>query len=233
MKNSEEQFKSRAQELANYSEEEEKAHLAWLLGEAQELYAANKKKWKWAREFMGSINDQAQKRSLSEKQLYWVAKIEAQIKNAPQEQKEENSFSEDYLANESLRKDLEVVVDYYRTTGYWQDFIQSYDENKENPSWVPEKHIYDRIVKNQYAQRLLNVIATEPKFQEGDWVQLRTAALRVCSKRLLGKTLMVVGYPKKVGYPNPTKGSKLVEFMPIGEQKTFTIEERFLKSARV
>jgi hypothetical protein len=67
---------------------------------------------------------------------------------------------------EEMKETWAVITRYYRTTQYWQAECKK----SENPDYVPAPHMYERMVNNKYAQRVLLNWKAPAKWKKGDLV---------------------------------------------------------------
>lgn len=73
---------------------------------------------------------------------------------------------EGWVFTEEMKETWAVITRYYRTTQFWQAECKK----SENPDYIPAPHMYERMVNNKYAQRVLLNWKTPAKWKKGDLV---------------------------------------------------------------
>lgn len=203
------------------------------------------KRWSWHTGYMGSMVTQLNKGySLSPKQLYYVAKIELEIDQAPVEQAKNDSFKDEYLSSPLMRENTKLAVEYYRKSGYWSSLIEDYTKNEENLEWSPSRTTYERaIASNRFVQRYLEEYRKAKKFNSGDMVTLRAASSQrsktekqesiytpgrdVWKVYREGDLFMVLKYDEKD--VEPKRGGKGLDILAVGTNEILRVREGDIK----
>tara|TARA_R110002153_G_scaffold88366_4_gene217630 strand:+ start:732 stop:1598 length:867 start_codon:yes stop_codon:yes gene_type:complete len=147
------------------------------------------------------------------------------------------SFSEDYKANkDGMRDDAIVVANYYSGAGQFFHNLSSQILTDQN--FEPKPAQYNKLVRNKYAQRVLNAHNAEPKYQIGMFVELRATYMDRAHYRSTmikggfgSKRLHMVIKANAGPVVSSCKGAKRYLVLPVGDPTPFTIEERHIKKA--
>ena len=122
----------------------------------------------WHRGFLYSVEKQLSRGgTLSTKQLGVIHRLEAKITKALKGDPEwEHEWTE------QKAKDFNIAVGYYNSNDV-RYHSQILEWVKDNPNSVPPRDFYQKLVKNKYAQKIINAINSEPKYPAGSAVTLR------------------------------------------------------------
>jgi len=185
----------------------------------------------WDAGFVESLmRQEAQGRNLSASQIETLEKVEAR-------------FTDEILAEraawvnggygETERECMLLALTYYATTQYFMgpraDFFQDDD-------YIPSYEVYDKIVNNKYAQKVVTAFHAEPKFAAGSMVQLRantpTHRRRQTAGAHLRSNVVCIVISTSEPIISAAKGCKRYKVLPVGSAETFLVEERDLKIHR-
>jgi len=125
------------------------------------------------------------------------------------------------LKTEQIQAEIEAMIGYYRTSGYFASFIKIYDVGKR---FTEEQ--YNKICKNKYAVKVLEAHFAEPLFKVGDLVSLRGNAQGL-ERRGLHKGMFVLSNTETI--TSARKGCKKYKLLPVGGTKPLFYEESQLK----
>ncbi len=145
--------------------------------------------------------------------------------------------------DEKYRNDVRVVCEYYKTTGYYRSAYEkglaflSTGDVKDAPSPTA----LNKMMNNKYAQNILESVNSEPKFEVGELVQLRSNASNGNIKAMHPMTLwrnaeafMVVEVDssrvnRPLTYCSTKGGSRWYKLLALGSTATIEVIERELK----
>tara|TARA_R100000808_G_C2154965_1_gene166530 strand:- start:9113 stop:9763 length:651 start_codon:yes stop_codon:yes gene_type:complete len=101
-----------------------------------------------------------------------------------------------------------------------------------NPSFVPTEKQYRALCENKYATKVLAEARREPKYENGDIVQIREAqAMPYHLYPIKGKPSVVIS--NKTGIVTThAQGAKVYKILPFGQSQMFECQERYLKGFR-
>ena len=109
---------------------------------------------------------------------------------------------------------------------------------------VPERDKFLRMYNNKYSKKVLSECAKDPKYSAGDYVSARASFnayknvemdIDYSTRSLaIGRFIKRGGFIVKIekAIYSHAKGAKRYTILPVGEIKTFIVEERFLKLGR-
>jgi hypothetical protein len=179
----------------------------------------------WSGRFIDSVALQLkQGRSLSDNQIATLNRID--LEYSPEWLATCKSFSEEYKANkDGMRDNAIVVANYYSGAGMYFHNLSSQILNDQ--TFVPKPAQYNKLVRNKYAQRVLNAHNAEPKYQIGMFVQLRATYTAGFGTKRLHMVVKANAGP----IVSSCKGAKRYLILPVGDPTPFTIEERHIKKA--
>jgi len=185
----------------------------------------------WDAGFVESlISQEAQGRNLSAHQVEILEKIEA--KNTDEKIAEREAWANGGYG-EAERACLRVALTYYAQTQYFMgpraDFFA--DDN-----YIPSLDVYDKIVNNQYARKVLAAWDAASKYAAGSMVTVRSTTPITRRRQPSGAHLRpnVVCIVISTSEPiiSAAKGCKRYKVLPVGSAETFLVEERDLKNYR-
>ena len=190
----------------------------------------------WGKDILDSMKAQVNLgKSLSEKQLTLIVKLEADVEAA-----------ENFVFTPKDREDLEILVSYYAKTHYWTHIVQEF---RANPDFVPAANTWRKMSGNKFAQRVLEEARSPFRFAKGSVVQFNgsgdSAQKRVVmtevsqhfpnvrsSYRAAMETQgMILDYaPGEI--QSACKGGKQYKVLFFGCPTAILVEERWLKKAK-
>jgi len=193
----------------------------------------------WDRGFLESILGQLERgRSLSDKQMKTAHKVIN--RNGETAQAIHDEWEQVY--NDEHKEDGLILAMYYQNTAYFSDLTRDILAGH-----TPDMRAYVKMSGNKYAQTVLKEARTAPRFTNGAYLLRRAtfdaykhakfdadmtwAQQNKIVTSFIEKGGFVVGIEKYIY--SAAKGAKRYKILPIGETITFTVEERFLKKARI
>jgi hypothetical protein len=185
------------------------------LGENNELT-------EWESNFLQSIRKGYEKYgSLTEGQFSTVEKILK--RHCPEARK----AREDWRASFGpvQRYNLEVMAKYYGANPPY--FAQAAKQILSEPDFIPTQKLYKAMCENKYAQRVLDLAASDHKFSIGDICQVRESKAVTLHPKLKGRLVAIL--ETKEDIVNAAKGARRYLAVVLGETEPFTVEERWLK----
>ena len=96
----------------------------------------------------------------------------------------------------------------------------------EDETYIPSEKLYRKMVENKYTQKVLATYASEPAYDAGSLVKVRSSQ-NCPHHRLKGSIALVVSNEGDIS--SAAKGGRPYTILPFGASKTFRIEERWLK----
>ncbi len=173
-------------------------------------------------QFLRSLEEFANKnKGLTEKQIKCFERIESHF--SPQTIIKCDKWLKDF--DDKKRQNLLICVEYYKNTPYnFDGLIQKIIADK---TIVPTEEQYNKIVMNQYAQKVLMSTNDPPKFPKDTLVQIKkeTGSVPV---QLRGQMAFVL-QPNSSPVKNAAKGTKRYKILPFGATQPIEVEERNLK----
>ena len=160
---------------------------------------------------------------LTDRQLASFEKIESRF--SPQEKAKLVLWKQEYL--EKHKKDAMIIAKYYSRTGYYHGVASRILGDEK---YIPPKDKWERMMKNQYAQKVLEAARSDPKFALNDKVQVRGTAGSTIKEYDLKPYRMRLGFVLANDLPivNAVKGAKRYNVLLMGESNTIDIDERYL-----
>jgi hypothetical protein len=186
----------------------------------------------WDHGFLESVKLQLDKAyTLSDRQKEMIDKINKE--HSPEELLAEAAWKENYGSEQ--KEIATVCARYYEGTVYYQDLVYEILNNKK---FVPSRKQFNKMTENKYAKRIVSAFNAKPKYDLGAMIMLRMGAPRQYSGNFnLGVTSDCARYVIVIennGFPvNACKGAKVYNVLPVGGKEAFSIEERYLKKARI
>jgi len=175
--------------------------------------------------FLLSLQNQFKRKpelKLSTKQVNWFQKIEAKALSYDPEE-----WNKSW--DEEKERNLKIATNYYSNLGYYfQDLIQWVEDN---PNKIISKQNYQRLVENKYVKKIVNALNSEPAYENGDSVTVRSNST-VPSQfyKHKNKLFFVVNALKEAH--SAARGSRLYLILSSESAETFRIEERWIKKAK-
>ena len=186
----------------------------------------------WDHGFLESVKLQLDKAyTLSDRQKEMIDKISKEY--SPEELAAEAAWKENY--GPTQREVITICARYYEGTVYYQDLVYEVLNNKE---FIPSRKQFNKMTENKYAKRIVSAFSAKPKYDLGTMIMLRMSAPRQYSGYFnLGLAPDCARYAIVIennGFPeNACKGAKVYNVLPVGGKEAFSIEERYLKKARI
>ena len=190
----------------------------------------------WAVDFGESLLYQVRRgKGLSKRQEEVLCKVEARHTDADMEALEnwEQNFSSE------MREKMEIVARYYKNAGYFRELVE---DVLSNPDFVPSKRQWDKMVENKYAKKVIESTFSEPKYNVGQMVALRSSAKVMDSNmssatpyRFGLRSSVSTGFVVAVGSKpviNAARNTKVYTVLFMGKTDPVYVEERFLKKAK-
>lgn len=200
---------------------ERKARTSPLIERLTRLHGRITDQSSWDYGFSQSLLEQARNdRSLSPRQLEILEKIEGRYSDEALEAVSSwvQNFSPD------MRDRYEVCLEYYKPTPYYKRAVAAYEAD---PTLVPSIDLYNKIVKNKYAQKVLTAHYADPLYPVGSMVTIRGNQYRGHRK---AQNYMVI--KNDLPIRNACKGAKIYQLLPVGAAELVHIEERYIKKHR-
>lgn len=167
----------------------------------------------WATAIVQSIWTQYQKyNKLSEKQIELINKLHLDLED-------DVIFRDEW--NEQKAEDWKKCVDYYSRGPYYSNITR---KARSNPSYVPTRGEFDKLVNNKYAQKYLKNLHVVAKFEVGDLVQIRK------NRTWYGDEFAMIVEDK--GVKSHVEGARVYTIQFLGKTDTADLEERDLKIMR-
>ena len=175
--------------------------------------------------FLLSLQNQFKRKpelKLSAKQVNWFQKIEAKVLSYNPEE-----WNKSW--DEEKERNLKIAMNYYSKLGYYfQDLIQWVEEN---PDKIISKQNYQRLVENKYVQKIVNALNSEPIYENGEAVTVRSNnTIPSEFYKHKNKLFFVVNALNEA--ESPARGSRLYLILSSESAETFRIEERWIKKAK-
>lgn len=147
----------------------------------------------------------------------------------------EDSIAEwaEFIDTDEYKERLDFISDYYQRTGNFFSFL--IEKHKKGEPLTRSE--YARITENKYAVNVLLAHKSDPIFEVGSLVSLRTrhnetsdidGKLTIHKSAPLGLLIL----SNTVPVVSACKGAKRYKVVPVGDSRPFYIEERFLKKRR-
>jgi len=181
----------------------------------------------WEAGFVESLAQQNDMgRKLSEKQLQALRKIEANhTVDARQERQEWFSNYDD-----THREIAQVCAKYYSTTPYYQDLVKKVLDNSK---FIPTQKQWEAMCQNKYAQKLIKIHESKPKFDNQSVVQLRKSSdvyKRSSPVNRQGKPGFII--QTDIRTPDPIAGGRWYSVLFAGETTPVQLREKDIKTMK-
>ena len=179
----------------------------------------------WSRGFLESLRVQVRRRSaqneegldfdlLSDRQKVTLNKIESRF--SPQEKAKLEQWADTYKSEYRTR--AKVIAKYYSLTSYFHDIAHKILLDEE---YIPAMHRCKKMSENKYAEGVWRNWNDEPRFKDGDLVELRKGQNK---EKCIG---FVLNSEQPVR--SHAKGGKSYSILLLGHTKPIIREERYLK----
>jgi F0F1-type ATP synthase gamma subunit len=141
---------------------------------------------------------------LTERQYEFLKKIND--RNSTEKLEQVQKWCESF--NEEMKKDFQIVCEYYEHVGYYSSIVKKWKTDKE---YIPTEEQYNQITQNTYAQKLLETYKTNPEFQVGELVTTKAQAsynlmhsankaVYISKEKIANKALLILDNDiKKIG----------------------------------
>ena len=181
----------------------------------------------WEQGFLESVHRQLQsgRRALSGKQLDIVHRVEAKIEKALKGDPEwEAQWDEDKAWA------WKTACNYYNagTPRYYSNIL---DWAAANPDKTPSHAWYQKVVENKYAQKIINALRAEPKYNAGMTVTMRANGRAGLSyydwNAMKGIPLFVIEATDRA--VTAAVGCRIYKVLSSVAMTTYEVEERFIK----
>ncbi len=178
----------------------------------------------WERNFLDSVKEQYTRRGrLSEKQVDILKRVQNKYK--PEVQQARQAWICAWTPEKA--SNLRVVAKYYKTTSYFQNVV---DRILTEDDYIPSEKLYNKIVENKYAQRVLAAHHADAKFGSGNMAVVKSANRSVnhIHRTMVGKPVLILQVMDYI--QSAAKGSKLYLVASVADSRKQTyVEERDLK----
>jgi len=184
----------------------------------------------WERGFMESLHGQVKKGySLSPKQLDILSKTEN--RHSDEAVAKRNVWEEQW--NDEKKVISKIMAHYYHAMGEY--FYNIADKILHSKGFIPSEKQYNKMCKNDYAQKVITSTFEDPKYQVGSMVSIRSncgadAYTRRFQLREMKNTPVLIVSVGDKPVLSAAKGGKVYKVLPMGKAKTYYIEERHLKT---
>ena len=184
----------------------------------------------WERGFMESLHGQVKKGyNLSQKQLDILSKTEN--KHSDEAVAKRNVWEEQW--NDEKKVISKIMAHYYHAMGEY--FFNIADKILHTKGFIPSEKQYNKMCKNDYAQKVITSTFEDPKYQVGSMVSIRSncgadAYTRRFQLREMKNTPALIVSVGDKPVLSAAKGAKVYKVLPMGLAKTYYIEERHLKN---
>ena len=123
---------------------------------------------------------------------------------------------------------MTIAAHYYLANPpYFRDIAE---KALEDDSFVPSERAYEKMVQNKYATKVIESTLSEPKYNAGSHVMLRsTANIRSYPRDAIGVVLKTDAKPVF----SAARGSKVYSVLFFGQTQAAFVEERWLKKGKV
>jgi len=131
------------------------------------------------------------------------------------------------VSYQAKKKDFLVVAGYYSQTGYYREPAR---RALEDDTFVPTQRLYQNMVHNRYAEKVLREHYNTPKYKVGELVY-PVKSYRPCQKTWQGPFSRggIVLKTDAAPISSACKGAKKYLILPVGKAHALVLEERWLK----
>ena len=163
------------------------------------------------------------KGGLTDNQLGAFQKIESRF--SPHEKAKFELWKKEYLKSHAV--DTKIVAKYYARSGYYTTLA---NKILEDENFIPSKQDYKRMVKNNYAAKVLDATRTPPKFAKDAMVQIRSTAGNTMMERHMRQfqSRLCFVLANDLSIVNATAGAKRYKVLPMGGSQPIEIDEKHL-----
>ena len=143
----------------------------------------------------------------------------------------EQEWKSEYF--EKHHETANILARYYAQTHYYRNFVnQNSDLNKtidnieERKNYIPSKRLFNKLVNNKFAKKVLVAHYSEPKYPASSMVSARSNASWVVRIALEKGGIVIDSKQPVISAAN---GAKRYQVLPIGSSNMIIVEERYLK----
>tara|TARA_R110000744_G_scaffold44498_1_gene99235 strand:- start:1166 stop:1954 length:789 start_codon:yes stop_codon:yes gene_type:complete len=179
----------------------------------------------WAAGFVQSLTEQNnQGRNLSEKQIQHLRNIESE--HSVDKRAERQKWFSNY--DNYHREIAKLCADYYSSTPYYGDLVKKIRNNSE---FIPTQKQWEAMCQNKYAQKIIKIHESKPKFSIKSVVQLRKTSPHFHNKDLCDKPAFII--ESDAAPPAACNGGRWYSVLFAGESTTMKLMEKDIKSAKL
>ena len=195
----------------------------------------------WAAGFVESLIEQERQRgSLSSKQMTTLSKIESE--NNADTVKTERDWYARFATDQVLQLQWHRAMTYYRANGpYHSGLVANWFDHGELPDGrmgteiapidAPSHKAFNKVIPNNYIQKVLVGYSVPPVFEAGAMVALRASANFTAKGKTNGRPCVVM--TNELDIITASKGNRRYRLLPVGSTQTFEIQEKHIKSFKL
>ena len=195
----------------------------------------------WAAGFVESLIEQERQRgSLSSKQMTTLSKIESE-NNADTVKAERDWFAR-FATSQELQLQWHRAMVYYRANSpYHAGHVQNWFNFGELPAGrvgteiapidAPSHKAFNKVIANNYIQKVLAGYTAPPAFETGAMVALRASANFTAQNKTAGRPCIVM--TNELDIITASKGNRRYRLLPVGSTQTFEIQEKHIKNFKL
>ena len=126
--------------------------------------------------------------------------------------------------NEDMAAKLQIAAKYYlKNPPYFGEVAAKIIEDI---TYIPSEKLYRKMVENKFVQKVITTYNMPPAYSAGSLVQVRKSQ-QCPHHRLKGTIALVVTNEGDIS--SAAKGGRPYTILPFGSDKTYRVEERWLK----
>ena len=194
----------------------------------------------WAAGFIESLIEQERRRgSLSDRQMTTLAKIESE--NNAETVKAEGDWFARFSTDQELQLQWHRAMLYYRANSpYHRGHVQNWFNFGDLPAGrvgteisqtdAPTYKEFNKVIANNYIQKVLAGYSRAPAFEVGSMVALRASANYTAQDKTGGRPCVVM--TNALDITTASKGNRRYRLLPVGSTQTFEIQEKHIKKFR-
>jgi hypothetical protein len=195
----------------------------------------------WAAAFVKSLIEQERQRgSLSSKQMTTLSKIESE--NNADTVKTERDWYARFATDQVLQLQWHRAMVYYRANGpYHSGLVANWFDHGELPDGrmgteiapidAPPHKAFNKVIANNYIQKVLAGYTAPPAFEAGAMVALRASANFTAQSKTAGRPCVVM--TNELDIITASKGNRRYRLLPVGSTQTFEIQEKHIKNFKL
>jgi hypothetical protein len=142
------------------------------------------------------------------------------------------SWQEEFQNDPIKQEHFKIALAYYANNKF---FHKEIIELSKADGFIPTEEQFNKVVKNKFAQRVINAALQAPKFENGTIVSVLTPkefhwhnGTRTPPKKIIGVIVQVNSSIPQ----NAVHGAKRYKVLPFGMLYPIEAEERFMKKVR-